>query len=128
MVVGYEDVGYTISEVEDSVEVCVTSSSPGIAESFTINVTTNNTININSEFHHLKTFIVALLLSVSDSSSFIQQSSNSLNFSVNYTQPSQRECYNISADFGVNDICELFNCSGIEFIMDLVLVDDVARV
>ena len=142
MVVGYEDVGYTISEVEDSVEVCVTSSSPGIAESFTINVTTNNTININSEFHHLNPYqrlrayiyskhsLLLFFYLSSDTSSFIQQSLNSLEFSVNDTQPSQRECYNISANVGAGgDICELSNCSSIiPFGINLELVDDAARV
>ena len=55
--VSYEDASYTFTEDQDSAEVCVISSFRGIAASFTVNITTNNTISINSEFHNLSLYI-----------------------------------------------------------------------
>ena len=40
VMVGYEHTSYTLSEVKDHEELCVTSLSPGIDEMFTINVET----------------------------------------------------------------------------------------
>ena len=51
-----------------------------------------------------------------------------MNFSVNFTNPSQTECFNISIEFGVVNICGYFDCSEIEIELNLVVLDETPRV
>ena len=37
--VGFEETSLTVSESQESVEICVNSTSPGIEENFTVNIT-----------------------------------------------------------------------------------------
>ncbi|CAI8045541.1 hypothetical protein GBAR_LOCUS25188, partial [Geodia barretti] len=106
--VGYEHTSYTISELRANKEICVTSLSPGIDESFTINIATNSTLN---------------------SLGLFQQTSNSLHFVVSYRlNPSLKACYMTTFDFDVDDICERFKCSEIQLESTLTKVDETARV
>ena len=49
--VGYEHTSYTISELRANKEICVTSLSPGIDESFTINIATDSTLSKDITFY-----------------------------------------------------------------------------
>ena len=40
--VGFEETSLTVSESQESVEICVNSTSPGIEETFTVNITSDN--------------------------------------------------------------------------------------
>ena len=64
----------------------------------------------------------------SDLTDLIKLSADSLNFSVNFTNPSQTECFNISIEFGVVNICGYFDCSAIEIELNLVVLDETPRV
>ena len=55
--VGFEETGYTISEMKASVDICVTSLSPGIAAEYVINVHTDNTTSTLCVCHILASFI-----------------------------------------------------------------------
>jgi hypothetical protein len=94
-------------EVDGYTEVCATSTSKGIGEVFTTNVTVDNVANLTQ---------------------LVKLSDDSLDFSVNSTNPSQTECFNISVDFGVDDICEYFNCSEMQLQLNFVVLEQMARV
>ena len=64
----------------------------------------------------------------SDLTDLIKLSADSFNFSVNFTNPSQTECFNISIEFGVVNICGYFDCSEIEIELNLVVLDETPRV
>ena len=49
--VGYEHTSHTISELRANKEICVTSWSPGIDESFTINIATDSTLSKDITFY-----------------------------------------------------------------------------
>ena len=40
--VGFEETSLTVSESQESVEICFNSTSPGIEETFTVNITSDN--------------------------------------------------------------------------------------
>ena len=43
---------------------------------------------------------------ISDSSGLITNTSSRLSFSVNDTHPNDTQCYNISADYNINNLCD----------------------
>ena len=58
----------------------------------------------------------------------VQLSPSSLEFSVNVTDPSQRECFNLSIEFNDDDICEYFNCIPRVIQLHMVLSNETERV
>ena len=40
--VGFEETSLTVSDSQESVEICVNSTSPGIEENFAVNITSDN--------------------------------------------------------------------------------------
>ena len=72
--------------------------------------------------------MIPFCLCITDLTDFIKLSADGLNFSVNFTNPSQTECFNISIEFGVVNICGYFDCSQIQIELNLVVLDDTPRV
>ena len=64
----------------------------------------------------------------SDFQGIIQLSSSSLDFSVNDTFPSQTKCLNLSFEFNDGDVCGYFNCVPRVLELNLVLLNETARV
>ena len=58
----------------------------------------------------------------------VQLSPSSLEFSVNATDLSQRECFNLSLEFNDADICEYFNCTPRVIQLHMVLSNVTERV
>ena len=58
--VGFEETSLTVSENQESVEICVNSTSPGIEENFTVNITPDN----EGMLYSVLFFIVTLFLQV----------------------------------------------------------------
>ena len=58
--VGFEETSLAVSENQESVEICVNSTSPGIEENFTVNITPDN----EGMLHSVLFFIVTLFLQV----------------------------------------------------------------
>jgi hypothetical protein len=104
--VWYERTSYTISQQNDNVTICVISTSPGIEEMFTIDITNNRTANSN----------------------LIEQSTYSLDFVVNESNSNATECYTISVDFDATDICEYFLCNTEEIVSMLNVDETVGHV
>ena len=50
---------------------------------------------------------------------YLSQSSTNLSFVVNNDNKSATECYNISADFMTEGICDLFSCSSFHLLTEL---------
>jgi hypothetical protein len=89
--VRYNQTSYTVSEDKENAMICVKSTSPGIDENLSINITTESPANIASH---------------------ITQSHENLSFSVNSTNPQLVECYTVSVDFQASSICEAYSsCS-----------------
>ncbi|CAI7996746.1 hypothetical protein GBAR_LOCUS1946, partial [Geodia barretti] len=101
--VGYESSSYTISEPSGREEICVTSRSPGIDEMFTINIATHTSPN---------------------SVDLFQQTTDSLTFDGT----SHTQCYEVTFNFDVENICEHFDCRGIQLESTLTTADESARV
>ena len=72
--------------------------------------------------------MIPLRCASSDLTQLVKLSADSLDLSVNSTNPTQTECFNISVDFGVDDICEYFNCSEIRVELNFVVLEQMARV
>ena len=58
--VGFEETSLTVSESQESVEICVNSTSPGIEENFAVNITSDN----EGMLYSVLLFIVRLFLQV----------------------------------------------------------------
>ena len=55
--VGFEETSLTVSESQESVEICVNSTSPGIEENFTVNITSDNEGMLYSVFFNVRLFL-----------------------------------------------------------------------
>ena len=60
MRVGFEETSLTVTESQESVEICINSTSPGIEENFAVNITSNN----EGMLYFVLFFIVTLFLQV----------------------------------------------------------------
>ena len=54
--VGFEETSLTVSESQESVEICVNSTSPGIEETFTVNITSDNKSMLHSVLFLIRLF------------------------------------------------------------------------
>ncbi|CAI7991849.1 hypothetical protein GBAR_LOCUS840 [Geodia barretti] len=104
--VWYENTNYTISEMTGVVELCVTASSPGIDEIFTLSVTTDTT---------------------AFPTDFLKQSTYNLHCVVNSTNPEITKCYDVSFDFDAIT-CEYFDCSALKTVVATITKDETSRV
>ena len=106
---GYDETSFTLSQEQQSVNICVTATSPGIKTDFSINITTAT--NASSEIYSNGWFPcihVIWVYSLPADSTDIHQSAISLEFVVNATHLSMTQCYTFSVDFDSEEICEYY--------------------
>ena len=98
---GYGESSYTLSEDHGYAEVCVEAMSLGTPEQFYIYAsTTENTVFIQYVFN------VNNCVFLTDFSALISFTSSVLGFSVTNTSQYDIQCYNISADFSISNLCD----------------------
>lgn len=115
--IGYEHTSYTISDIRDSIEMCVTSALQGVEANSVVNISTQT---IAGELYILLIPLLKFSLAGSGSSGILKPRSLRLNFSQNSTTPSVVQCYNTSTDLDTESICEHYtNCKPIRILSHL---------
>ena len=113
MRVGFEETSLTVSESQESVEICVNSTSPGIEEKFTVNITSDNEGMLYSAFIYCQIVFVGIFQNV-----------HQFEIVINSSSLSDFQCYNQSYDFASSDICSYFReCKDMPLILSLTLAD-----
>ena len=108
--VEFEETSLTVSEGQESVQICVNSISPGIEENFTVNITSD----IEGMMYSL------LFLNCQIVSTGFFQIFHQFEILVNSSTLSDFQCYNQSYDFTSSDICSNFTeCDDIHMILEL---------
>ena len=108
--VEFEETSLTVSESQESVEICVNSISPGIEENFTVNITSD----IEGMMYSL------LFLNFQIVSTGFFQIFHQFEILVNSSTLSDFQCYNQSYDFTSSDICSNFTeCDDIHMMLEL---------
>ena len=103
MAVYFQRTSYTISsQYNNSVEICVKSTSKGTAEEFVIIAETDSTIS------EVLTICISNEIMIYADSTYLSQSSSKLHFVVDSENITATQCYNILADFQAEGICDLF--------------------
>ena len=114
MRVGYEETSLTVSESQESVEICVNSTSPGIEENFTVNITFDNKGMLHSVLFFNQIVFTGFF-----------QSFHQFEIVINSSSLSDFQCYNQSYDFTSSDICSYFTeCNDIDMMLTLARADE----
>ena len=111
--VGFEETSLTVSESQESVEICVNSTSPGIEETFTVNITSDD-----NGMCTLIVIIVFLLYDYYFTDCF--QPVHQFEVDINSSNLSDYQCHN----FPSSDVCSCFTeCNDIYIELKLNLTD-----